>query len=105
VGENSVIAAQAGIAGSTRIGKDVMLAGQVGVVNHLTIGDGAVVGPQSGVGRAIPNGARVSSGLHAAPHQEWLRVMTLLPRLPELWSLTRRLEQKVTYLLGRAEKS
>ncbi len=104
VGENSVIAAQAGIAGSTRIGKDVMLAGQVGVVNHLTIGDGAVVGPQSGVGRSIPKGARVSSGLHAAPHQEWLKVMTLLPRLPELWSLTRRLERKVTDLLGRAEK-
>jgi UDP-3-O-[3-hydroxymyristoyl] glucosamine N-acyltransferase len=105
VGENSVIAAQAGIAGSTRIGKDVMLAGQVGIVNHLTIGDGAVVGPQSGVGRSIPAGARVSSGLHAVPHQEWLRVMTLLPKLPEVWTLTRRLERKLADLLGRSEKS
>jgi UDP-3-O-[3-hydroxymyristoyl] glucosamine N-acyltransferase len=105
VGENSVIAAQTGIAGSTRIGKDVMLAGQVGVVNHLTIGDGAIVGPQSGVGRSLPEGARVSSGLHAAPHQEWLRVITLLPKLPELWTLTRRLERKLADLLGRSEKT
>lgn len=105
VGENSIVAAQVGIAGSTRIGKDVILAGQVGVVNHLVIGDGAIIGPQSGVGRSVPGGVKVSSGLHAAPHQEWLRVMTLLPRLPELWALTRRLERKLAHLLSRAEKA
>jgi UDP-3-O-[3-hydroxymyristoyl] glucosamine N-acyltransferase len=104
VGENSIIAAQVGIAGSTRIGKDVILAGQVGVVNHLEIGDGAVIGPQSGVGRSVPGGVKVSSGLHAAPHQEWLKVMILLPKLPELWALTRRLERKITELLRRPEK-
>jgi UDP-3-O-[3-hydroxymyristoyl] glucosamine N-acyltransferase len=105
VGENSIVAAQVGIAGSTRIGKDVTLAGQVGVVNHLDIGDGAVIGPQSGVGRSVPRGAKLSSGLHAAPHQEWLRVMTLLPKLPELWALTHRLERKLADLLRRNEKS
>jgi UDP-3-O-[3-hydroxymyristoyl] glucosamine N-acyltransferase len=104
VGENSIIAAQVGIAGSTRIGKNVTLAGQVGVVNHLEIGDGAVIGPQSGVGRSVPKGAKVSSALHVAPHQEWLKVMILLPRLPELWALTRRLERKIADLLRRSEK-
>lgn len=104
VGENSLLAAQVGIAGSTRVGKDVTLAGQVGVVNHLEIGDGAVIGPQSGVGRSVPNGAVVSSGLHAAPHQEWLKVMILLPKLPELWALTRRLERKIANLLRRSER-
>ena len=104
VGENSIIAAQVGIAGSTRIGKNVTLAGQVGVVNHLEIGDGAVIGPQSGVGRSVPGGVKVSSGLHAAPHQEWLKVMILLPKLPELWALTRRLERKIADLLSRSEK-
>jgi UDP-3-O-[3-hydroxymyristoyl] glucosamine N-acyltransferase len=104
VGEHSIIAAQAGIAGSTRIGKGVTLAGQVGVVNHLEIGDGAVIGPQSGVGRSVPAGAKLSSGLHAAPHREWLKVMTLLPRLPELWALTRSLERKVADLLARRQK-
>jgi len=104
IGDNSIVAAQVGIAGSTRIGRDVILAGQVGVVNHLEIGDGTVVGPQSGVGRSLPGGVKVSSGLHAAPHQEWLRVMTLLPKLPELWALTRRLERKLADLLSRSEK-
>jgi UDP-3-O-[3-hydroxymyristoyl] glucosamine N-acyltransferase len=104
VGETSLIAAQVGVAGSTRIGKGVTLAGQVGVVNHLEIGDGAVIGPQSGVGRSVPKGAKLSSGLHAAPHHEWLKVMTLLPKLPELWKLTRRLERKIADLLSRSEK-
>jgi UDP-3-O-[3-hydroxymyristoyl] glucosamine N-acyltransferase len=104
IGENSIVAAQAGIAGSTRIGKNVTLAGQSGIVNHLEIGDGAVIGPQSGVGRSLPGGVKVSSGLHAAPHQEWLRVMTLLPKLPELWNLTRRLERTLADLLSRREK-
>ena len=104
VGESSIIAAQAGIAGSTRIGKDVTLAGQVGVVNHVEIGDGAIIGPQSGVGRSVPQGAKLSSGLHAAPHQDWLRVMTLLPKLPELWALTHRLERKLAELLSPRQK-
>jgi UDP-3-O-[3-hydroxymyristoyl] glucosamine N-acyltransferase len=99
VGENSVIAAQAGIAGSTRIGKDVTLAGQVGVVNHVQIGDGAVIGPQSGVAKSVPAGAVLSSGLAAAPHHEWLKVMTLVPQLPKLWNSVRQLEKKMSAIL------
>ena len=53
VGEDAVIAAQAGIAGSTRLGRNVTLAGQVGVVNHVEIGEGATIGPQSGVPKSV----------------------------------------------------
>jgi UDP-3-O-[3-hydroxymyristoyl] glucosamine N-acyltransferase len=95
VGENSVIAAQAGIAGSTRIGKNVMLGGRVGIINHLTLGDGARIGPGSGILRSVPPGAIRSSGLDAASHREWLKVITLLPQLPRLWTAVRRLEKKV----------
>jgi UDP-3-O-[3-hydroxymyristoyl] glucosamine N-acyltransferase len=95
IGEHSVIAAQAGIAGSTRVGRAVTLAGQVGVVNHISIGDGATIGPQSGVAQSVPPGAVLSSGLPAAPHQEWLKVMTLLPQLPKLWRLVRRLDKQL----------
>ena len=98
IGENSLIAAQTGIAGSTRIGKNVTLAGQVGVVNHLQIGDGATIGPQSGVAQSVAPGAVLSSGLPAAPHLEWLRVMALLPQLPSLWRAVRGLEKKVSQL-------
>jgi UDP-3-O-[3-hydroxymyristoyl] glucosamine N-acyltransferase len=104
IGENSVVAAQAGIAGSTRLGRDVTLAGQVGVVNHIEIGDGAVIGPQSGIPQSVPPRAVLSGGIAAAPHQDWLKVMTLLPQLPKLWSAVRRLEKEVTRLLGGSQK-
>jgi UDP-3-O-[3-hydroxymyristoyl] glucosamine N-acyltransferase len=99
VGEHSVIAAQAGIAGSTRLGKNVTLAGQVGVVNHIEIGDGAIIGPQSGIPQSVPAGAVLSGGIAAAPHQEWLKVMALLPQLPKLWNAVRRLEKQLAGLV------
>jgi UDP-3-O-[3-hydroxymyristoyl] glucosamine N-acyltransferase len=104
VGEHSVIAAQAGIAGSTRIGKEVVLAGQVGVVNHVEIGDRAVIGPQSGIPQSVPPGAVLSGGIAAAPHRQWLKVMTLLPQLPELWSAVRELEGKLSRLAKKGVK-
>ena len=104
IGEHTVIAAQAGIAGSTKIGKDVILAGQVGVVNHIQIGDGAIIGPQSGVAQTVAAGAMLSSGLAAAPHREWLKVMALLPQLPKLWNLVRALEKKVEGFAQGVEK-
>jgi UDP-3-O-[3-hydroxymyristoyl] glucosamine N-acyltransferase len=104
VGENTVIAAQAGIAGSTRIGRNVMLAGRVGIINHLTIGDGARIGPGSGILRSVPPGAIRSSGIDAAPHREWLKVVTLLPQLPKLWNAVRRVEKKVVELAQSRHK-
>jgi UDP-3-O-[3-hydroxymyristoyl] glucosamine N-acyltransferase len=104
VGENSVIAAQAGIAGSTKLGKNVTLAGQVGVVNHIEIGEGATIGPQSGVPQSVPAGALLSGGIGVAPHHQWLKVMTLLPQLPKLWHLVRTLEKQVTQLASRQGK-
>jgi UDP-3-O-[3-hydroxymyristoyl] glucosamine N-acyltransferase len=104
VGENSIIAAQAGIAGSTRIGRGVMLGGRVGIINHLTIADGAKIGPGSGILRSVPAGAIRSSGLDAAPHREWLKVVTLLPQLPKLWNTVRHLEKKVHALVKRNDQ-
>ena len=104
IGEHTVIAAQVGIAGSSRLGKNVTLAGQVGVVNHITIGDGAIIGPQSGVGQSVPAGAVLSSGITAAPHHEWLKVMVLLPQLPKLWSAVRGLERKLGRLVTASKK-
>jgi UDP-3-O-[3-hydroxymyristoyl] glucosamine N-acyltransferase len=53
VGENTVIVAQAGIAGSTKIGKNCTIAGQVGIIGHLVIADNVTIGAQSGVGQSI----------------------------------------------------
>ena len=104
VGEYSIIVAQAGIAGSTRIGREVILAGQVGVVNHIEIGDKARIGPQSGIAHSVPPGVSLSGAIAAAPHKEWLKVMALLPRLPQLWSAVRHLERKVGALARKTGK-
>jgi UDP-3-O-[3-hydroxymyristoyl] glucosamine N-acyltransferase len=101
IGEHSIVAAQAGIAGSTKVGKHVTIAGQVGIVNHVEIGDGATIGPQSGIPKSVPAGAFLSGGIGAAPHHEWLKVMTLLPQLPKLWTSVRAIERQLGELLKK----
>ncbi len=56
IGENTVIAAQTGIAGSTKIGKNCMIGGQVGIIGHLTIGDNVKIAAQSGIGHNVKDG-------------------------------------------------
>lgn len=62
IGEDSVIVAQAGIAGSTRIGHNAIIAGQAGISGHLTIGNHVTVGPMTGVGKSIDDGQMVFLG-------------------------------------------
>lgn len=57
IGENTVIAAQTGVSGSTKIGKNCMIGGQVGIIGHLVIGDGVMIAAQSGVGSNIKAGS------------------------------------------------
>jgi UDP-3-O-[3-hydroxymyristoyl] glucosamine N-acyltransferase len=83
VGEDSLLCAQVGLAGSTVIGNRVILTGQVGVVGHCTVGDNAVVTPQTGVAADIAPGALVS-GSPAVDHRAWLKYSAILPRLPEI---------------------
>jgi UDP-3-O-[3-hydroxymyristoyl] glucosamine N-acyltransferase len=83
IGEDSLLASQVGLAGSTEIGKNVILTGQVGVVGHCKVGDGAIVTPQSGVAGDIPAGAIVS-GAPAVDHKLWLKYSAILSKLPEI---------------------
>lgn len=83
VGENSLLCAQVGLAGSTTVGKNVILAGQVGVAGHLTIGDGAVATAQTGIPSDVAPGA-VVSGYPAMDNKMWLRTVAAVNRLPEL---------------------
>ena len=83
VGENSLLCAQAGLAGSTEIGKNVILAGQVGVAGHCKIGDGVVATAQSGIPNDVPAGS-VVSGYPAIDNKLWLRCSAVFRRLPEL---------------------
>ncbi len=92
VGEDDIICAQTGLAGSTILGKGVLLAGQVGVSGHLTINDGAIVYAQSGIGHDVPAGALVS-GSPAFDAREWLRAITAFQKLPEILKTVRQLEK------------
>jgi UDP-3-O-[3-hydroxymyristoyl] glucosamine N-acyltransferase len=83
VGENTLLCAQVGLAGSSRIGRDVILAGQVGVAGHCTVGDGAVATAQSGIPSDVAPGA-VVSGYPAIPNRQWLRASAAFARLPEM---------------------
>ena len=83
VGENTLLCAQVGLAGSTTIGRNVILAGQVGVVGHSFIGDNVVVTAQSGVPGDVPAGKTIS-GSPAFDHGQWMRSVAIFNRLPEL---------------------
>jgi len=94
VGENSVFAAQAGVAGSATLGRHTVVAGQAGIGGHLILGDYVTVGPQAGVSRAVPEGMTVS-GTPEMPHKKWLRVQRTIPQLPELKKRIAELEKKL----------
>jgi UDP-3-O-[3-hydroxymyristoyl] glucosamine N-acyltransferase len=83
VGQNTLLCAQVGLAGSTAIGKGVILAGQVGVAGHCTVGDGAIATAQSGIPSDVEPG-KVVSGYPAIDNRQWLRSVALVNRLPEL---------------------
>lgn len=91
VGENTLLCAQVGLAGSTTVGRNVILAGQVGVAGHCVIGDGAVATAQSGIPNDVAPG-KVVSGYPAVDNRQWLRSVALFNRLPELLRELRRRE-------------
>jgi UDP-3-O-[3-hydroxymyristoyl] glucosamine N-acyltransferase len=97
VGEDNIICAQTGLAGSSILGKNVLLAGQVGISGHLTIHDNAVVYAQSGIGGDVPAGG-VVSGSPAFDAREWLRAITAFPKLPELLKTVRQLIKRIERL-------
>jgi UDP-3-O-[3-hydroxymyristoyl] glucosamine N-acyltransferase len=90
VGEDTLLCAQSGLAGSSDVGKNVILAGQVGVAGHCKIGDGAVATAQTGIPNDVAAGTIVS-GYPAIDNKLWLRCVAVFNRLPEL---TRALRKK-----------
>jgi UDP-3-O-[3-hydroxymyristoyl] glucosamine N-acyltransferase len=94
VGENTLLCAQTGLAGSSVVGNNVILAGQVGVAGHCSVGDGAILTAQSGISHDIPPGKMIS-GSPGFDNRLWLRAVTIFQRLPELLKRLDRLEKNV----------
>jgi UDP-3-O-[3-hydroxymyristoyl] glucosamine N-acyltransferase len=98
VGEDALVCAQVGLAGSSRVGRRVILAGQAGVAGHLTIGDDAVLTAKSATSHDVAPG-KVLSGIPAFDNREWLRSTAAFRRLGEMQRALRLLEGRVAALL------
>ena len=83
IGENTAIAAQSGIAGSTKIGKNCMIGGQVGIIGHIKIGDNVKIQAQAGVTSNIESNSRVT-GTPAISYMNYNKSYVHFKNLPEI---------------------
>ena len=94
IGENTVIAAQVGISGSTRVGKNVVMGGQVGLGGHIKIGDNVMLGAQAGATKSIPSNTIVS-GYPAREHTKAKKIEACITLLPLYVKKIRELERRI----------
>jgi UDP-3-O-[3-hydroxymyristoyl] glucosamine N-acyltransferase len=97
IGEDALLCAQVGLAGSSHIGRRVILAGQAGVAGHLTIGDDVVVTAKSATSHDVPAG-KVISGIPAFDNRDWLRSTSAFRRLGEMQRTLRALKTRLKAL-------
>ena len=98
IGNNSVIAAQTGISGSTKIGNNVMIGGQAGIVGHIQIADGTKINAKSGVSKSIKIPNTSVTGTPASDYTSNMRSQAIARRLPELEKRLKDLEEIVRTL-------
>jgi UDP-3-O-[3-hydroxymyristoyl] glucosamine N-acyltransferase len=97
VGQNCVLAAQVGLAGSTHLGNNIQVGGQVGFAGHTHVGDNAVITAQSGTSHDVEAGAALS-GSPAFDNIAWLRSVAAFPKLPDAIRRLRQLEKEIERL-------
>ena len=95
IGENTVVAAQAGFAGSTKIGRQCRIGGQAGFVGHITVADGTQVQAQSGVAASVKEPGTALYGSPALPYNNYLRSYAIFKKLPEVFKKIIALEKKL----------
>ena len=98
VGENTVMAAQTGISGSTKIGKNCMFGGQVGLAGHLKIADGTKIGAQGGILGDVKEENTVILGSPAIELKQYLRSSVVFKKLPEMKVKIDSLEKEIESL-------
>ncbi len=102
IGNNTVIAAQSGVSGSTKIGNNVMIGGQAGIVGHIQIADGSKINAQSGVSKSLKNKNMAVTGTPAYEYSASLRSQALIRKLPELEKRISDLEKIIIELRAKA---
>jgi UDP-3-O-[3-hydroxymyristoyl] glucosamine N-acyltransferase len=102
IGPDCILAAQVGIAGSSRLGHHVILGGQVGIADHVTIGDGAMLAAQAGTTQDLPGNAKY--GLTwARPLLQAQRIWLAEAELPSVITRLKKLERRLQELEGRLD--
>lgn len=94
VGQHTVVAAQAGISGSSKIGNHCVIAGQVGIVGHITLANRTTIGAQSGVSKSVKEEGKILQGSPAFDYKQNLRSQTVFRKLPEILKQLDELKEK-----------
>lgn len=102
IGENTVIASQTGISGSTKIGRDCMIGGQVGITGHLTIADGVKIAAQSGISSDITEKGKTVQGSPAFSYFPYQRSYVLYKNLPAMYQQLQNLEKELNKLKNKS---
>lgn len=102
IGEHTVIAAQTGIAGSTKIGSRCMIGGQVGIIGHLHIANNTNINAQSGLSKSVETPNTVLNGTPAFDYKSTLKSQAIFRHLPEMYQKLQQLEKTVARLSGNA---
>lgn len=95
IGKNTVIAAQAGVSGSTKIGENCIIGGQVGIAGHLIIANHTGLGAQSGISKSIKEEGQKLMGSPAYEYGEFYKSYAVFKKLPDFQNRLRELEDKV----------
>ncbi len=103
IGSNTVIAAQTGVAGSTKIGEWCMFGGQVGVAGHITVGNKVNVGAQTGVNSHV-EGNQTIMGYPAMSYRDFIKTSVLQRKLPDMMKRIDALEKEIKALKGDENK-
>jgi UDP-3-O-[3-hydroxymyristoyl] glucosamine N-acyltransferase len=101
VGENTVMAAQTGISGSTKVGKNCMLGGQVGIAGHIKIADGSKIGAQAGILGSVKEENTIILGSPAINYKQFFKSSVIFKNLPELKMKIDTMEREVESLKKR----
>ena len=105
IGNSTVIAAQAGVSGSTKIGNNVMIGGQAGIVGHIQIADGSKINAQSGVSKSLKEPYSAVTGSPAYDYSSVLRSQAVFRKLPTLEKRIHELEELVKKLMAEKVNS
>ena len=98
IGENTVMAGQTGVSGSSKVGRNCMFGGQVGLAGHLKVADGTKIGAQSGIPNDVKKENSVLLGYPAIDARDFMKSSVIFKKLPELWKKIGELEKQVETL-------